>query len=331
MAEQDASAVAITGGDGAFTSLKVGVNAVWHAGNFAPGTAASKDVGTAEGNVPVLDGSGKLAESVLPAIAITDVNVVASEAAMLALTAQTGDIAVRSDLNKTFALAASPASTLANWIELRTPTDAVLSVAGRTGAITLTKGDVGLSAVDNTADANKPVSTAQQTALNLKANLGAAVTFGDITASRGDGTGVIYLGGAHYLYFDGANYVLPSAQLFVNGSQVWHAGNFDPASKATAAQGAKADSAVQPATLTAALAAKAGINDQTTTSATVFPIGTYLLGYNSVVDRAQTTTMSLFNTDNRTYSIPASGAALAGTWRACGSYGGNVNLMQRVA
>lgn len=31
-----------------------------------------------------------------------------------------------------------------------------------------TKGDVGLSNVDNTSDANKPVSTAQQTALDGK-------------------------------------------------------------------------------------------------------------------------------------------------------------------
>lgn len=39
------------------------------------------------------------------------------------------------------------------------------------GNIDLAKGDVGLDNVDNTSDANKPVSTAQQTALNLKANL----------------------------------------------------------------------------------------------------------------------------------------------------------------
>ncbi len=47
-------------------------------------------------------------------------------------------------------------------------TDAVTSVAGRVGAVVLTKGDVGLSNVDNTSDANKPVSTATQTALNGK-------------------------------------------------------------------------------------------------------------------------------------------------------------------
>jgi hypothetical protein len=48
---------------------------------------------------------------------------------------------------------------------------AVSSVAGRTGTIILNKSDVGLGNVDNTADSAKPVSTIQQTALNLKANL----------------------------------------------------------------------------------------------------------------------------------------------------------------
>jgi hypothetical protein len=44
----------------------------------------------------------------------------------------------------------------------------VQSVAGKTGSVALAKGDVGLSNVDNTADADKPVSTATQTALNAK-------------------------------------------------------------------------------------------------------------------------------------------------------------------
>lgn len=44
----------------------------------------------------------------------------------------------------------------------------VTSVAGKTGAVTLAKSDVGLGSVDNTSDADKPVSTAQQTALNAK-------------------------------------------------------------------------------------------------------------------------------------------------------------------
>ena len=47
-------------------------------------------------------------------------------------------------------------------------TDAVASVAGRTGNVTLNKADVGLSNVDDTSDASKPISTATQTALNAK-------------------------------------------------------------------------------------------------------------------------------------------------------------------
>lgn len=41
----------------------------------------------------------------------------------------------------------------------------------RTGDVNITKGNIGLDQVDNTSDVNKPVSTAQQAALNLKANV----------------------------------------------------------------------------------------------------------------------------------------------------------------
>ena len=50
------------------------------------------------------------------------------------------------------------------------------SVAGKTGAVTLVKGDVGLANVDNTSDVNKPVSTAQQTALDGKQPLDSDLT-----------------------------------------------------------------------------------------------------------------------------------------------------------
>jgi hypothetical protein len=84
-----------------------------------------------------LDGSGLIPTNQLPALAITTTQVVNSQANMLALTAQTGDVAVRTDVNKSFILTASPATTLGNWQELLTPTDAVLSVDGNTGAISL--------------------------------------------------------------------------------------------------------------------------------------------------------------------------------------------------
>lgn len=54
-------------------------------------------------------------------------------------------------------------------------TAGVSSFNGRTGMVTpqagdYTKSDVGLGNVDNTSDLNKPISTATQNALNLKAN-----------------------------------------------------------------------------------------------------------------------------------------------------------------
>jgi hypothetical protein len=84
-----------------------------------------------------LDGSGLVPTHHLPALAITTTQVVNSQSAMLALTAQIGDVAVRTDVNKSFILTATPATTLGNWQELLTPTDAVLSVDGSTGAVSL--------------------------------------------------------------------------------------------------------------------------------------------------------------------------------------------------
>lgn len=131
-------------------------------GYFATGTDAANLTGT----VP---------SASLPPLAITKVNIVTSQAAMLALTAEEGDIAKRTDTGRTYFLAASPATTLANWVEVTASGD-VTSVAGRVGAVTLTKTDVGLANVDNTSDANKPVSTATQTALDAKQPLDGALT-----------------------------------------------------------------------------------------------------------------------------------------------------------
>jgi hypothetical protein len=90
------------------------------------------------GGVASLDGSGLIPQAQLPLTAVTSVQVVASQAAMLALTAEVGDIAVRTDVNKTFILKTAGATVLANWQEMLTPTDSVLSVDGNTGAVDLT-------------------------------------------------------------------------------------------------------------------------------------------------------------------------------------------------
>lgn len=107
------------------------------------GTAATKNTGTGIGNVVIVGADGKIDGSLMPSIAITDVFEEASQTAMLALsTANVGDVCIRSDINKTFILKQAPYSTLANWIELKTPTDTVLSVNGQTGAITLTTANI---------------------------------------------------------------------------------------------------------------------------------------------------------------------------------------------
>lgn len=55
-------------------------------------------------------------------------------------------------------------------VEAGAQVNAVVSVSGKTGAVSLDKHDVGLDNVDNTSDINKPVSAAVQSALDQKAD-----------------------------------------------------------------------------------------------------------------------------------------------------------------
>lgn len=55
-------------------------------------------------------------------------------------------------------------------------------------ALSLVKGDVGLGNVDNTSDASKPVSTAQQTALDLKVDKSLVDAKGDLLTATADNT-----------------------------------------------------------------------------------------------------------------------------------------------
>lgn len=95
------------------------------------------NTGIANG-LATLDSTGKVPQAQLPAVAITNTYVVNSQSAMLALTAEEGDVAIRTDVSKSYILTAVPASTLGNWQELLSPPDAVTSVDGRTGVVTLT-------------------------------------------------------------------------------------------------------------------------------------------------------------------------------------------------
>ena len=138
------------------------------------GTAASKNTGTGSGNIPVLDSSGKLVDSIVPKIAMTNTYVVLSQTAMLALSAaQEGDVAVRTDLNKSFILKAIPYSTLSNWQELLSPTDAVTSVNGSTGVVTISLaglGGVPLTSYNTHISSSDHLTTNQKNIINYVNN-----------------------------------------------------------------------------------------------------------------------------------------------------------------
>lgn len=132
--------VADTNNPHAVTKAQVGLGDVENAAAstlYIPLTQKASPNGVA-----TLDAGGQIPSSQLPALAITETFVVASQAAQTALTAQVGDVAVRSDLNKSYILQTEPASTFSNWVELLTPTDSVLSVNGQTGAVSLTTTNV---------------------------------------------------------------------------------------------------------------------------------------------------------------------------------------------
>jgi len=76
--------------------------------------------GAASGYCP-LDSGSLVPVANLPALVVGHVYVVASQAAMLALSPNLGDVAVRTDINESFILQSLPASTLGNWVEILTP------------------------------------------------------------------------------------------------------------------------------------------------------------------------------------------------------------------
>ncbi|GHU66047.1 hypothetical protein FACS1894184_03090 [Clostridia bacterium] len=108
------------------------------------GSAASKDVGIASGNVPILDASGKLASSVLPDISGThDTFSVTTKDDLITLTtADVGDTGVIPD-GEIYRLFAEPATLITNWVRVSADPNTVISVNGQSGpSVVLTSSDI---------------------------------------------------------------------------------------------------------------------------------------------------------------------------------------------
>jgi hypothetical protein len=94
--------------------------------------------------------------------------------------------------------------TKLNDIEAGAQVNTVASVAGKTGVVALTRDDVGLGNVDNTSDANKPISATTQAALDNKleasdlADTPRFIVFSSGWAARaGDSRATFFIGGTH--------------------------------------------------------------------------------------------------------------------------------------
>ncbi|MFP5276996.1 MAG: beta strand repeat-containing protein [Acidobacteriota bacterium] len=122
-------------------------------GSFATGVTANgtancttivsadiTDLGKANGAAQ-LDSTGKLATGEVPNVAVDNTYVVSSQSAMLALAANVGDVAIRTDTSTSYVLQTEPASTLANWIQILEPAAPVQSVNGYTGSVILNFSD----------------------------------------------------------------------------------------------------------------------------------------------------------------------------------------------
>ena len=104
--------------------------AVWDGKQAALGYTPvdSSEKGSANGFAS-LNSLGKVPNAQMPDISITDTYVVLTEAEMLGITCQTGDVAVRVDLNKCFILKGTNPTQLGDWQELLSPVSQLLSVS----------------------------------------------------------------------------------------------------------------------------------------------------------------------------------------------------------
>lgn len=121
--------------------------------------AANVSHGHDQSDIDGLDGAlnmkadlvgGVIPTSQIPALATTEVYPVESEADMLNLNCQRGDIAIRTDESVTFILAGEDPANIEDWTLLPSPGSPVTSVQGQLGDIVLGATDVGAAHASHT-------------------------------------------------------------------------------------------------------------------------------------------------------------------------------------
>lgn len=165
---------------------------------------ATSQLGVANG-VATLDGSGMVPAIQLPSY-VDDVLEFADLAA-LPVTGTSGKIYIAIDTEKQYRWSGT------TYVAIYA--GAVDSVAGKTGIVTLVKADVGLSNVDNTTDANKPVSTAQATAIAAAQTAAATDATTKANAAAAASTPVAHAGSGGVAH---ANAIAAGAAGFMTGT-----------------------------------------------------------------------------------------------------------------
>jgi hypothetical protein len=171
-----------------------------------------------------------------------------------------GNIQFSHSGNTTTIPVANGAHTVTTRAGIETLTNKTLTAPVINNPTGITKSDVGLANVDNTSDANKPVSTATQTALDLKAPLASPALSGVPTApTAAANTNTTQIATTAYVQTEIADLIAAAP------------GALDTLDELAAALG---DDANYAATITTALGTKAPIASPTFTGTVVLPNNT---------------------------------------------------------